>query len=261
MTQSERERDFAEKFSKRFAGRFEYIGGFINSKMPVAIRCVVCGYEFWHGAYIIRRDEKDIICHQCREMRISERKTPKDYKRICYFCGKIFESFQKSAKYCSDECRRNGTNKRLRDEYQAQRIPVIVACRYCGKEFDSRRGARYCSTPCRQLAEKNVENIHNRRRVLKTTIKLTRGIRINPISIKRIWIRDGGKCKICGKPVDINLSRGGYGKKMDMMCATVDHIVPLACGGEHTMENVRLAHLICNSKRGTGGNAQLLLFG
>lgn len=33
---------------------------------------------------------------------------------------------------------------------------------------------------------------------------------------------------------------------------TLDHITPLAEGGEHTPENVQLAHFICNSHKGDG---------
>lgn len=31
---------------------------------------------------------------------------------------------------------------------------------------------------------------------------------------------------------------------------TLDHVIPLAKGGEHSRANVRCAHFICNSRRG-----------
>jgi 5-methylcytosine-specific restriction endonuclease McrA len=34
------------------------------------------------------------------------------------------------------------------------------------------------------------------------------------------------------------------------MSATLDHVVPISVGGEHTRENVRCAHLRCNARRG-----------
>lgn len=34
------------------------------------------------------------------------------------------------------------------------------------------------------------------------------------------------------------------------MSASVDHIVPLSRGGEHSMANVQCAHLSCNSSKG-----------
>lgn len=42
---------------------------------------------------------------------------------------------------------------------------------------------------------------------------------------------------------------------------TIDHIVPLADGGDDVRSNVQLAHFICNSMKGTGGTQQLMLVG
>jgi 5-methylcytosine-specific restriction endonuclease McrA len=33
----------------------------------------------------------------------------------------------------------------------------------------------------------------------------------------------------------------------DLLSGTLDHIIPLAKGGDHTYENIKLAHMICNS--------------
>jgi 5-methylcytosine-specific restriction endonuclease McrA len=52
-------------------------------------------------------------------------------------------------------------------------------------------------------------------------------------------------CALCGKPVDFSL------KWPDPMSATVDHIVPLAKGGEvDDINNMQLAHLCCNRVKG-----------
>jgi 5-methylcytosine-specific restriction endonuclease McrA len=42
---------------------------------------------------------------------------------------------------------------------------------------------------------------------------------------------------------------------------TIDHILPIACGGNDTRANVQLAHFICNSRKGTRGSQQLALAG
>jgi hypothetical protein len=39
----------------------------------------------------------------------------------------------------------------------------------------------------------------------------------------------------------------------------MDHLVPIAAGGQHTKVNVSLAHFLCNSKRQHLGVAQLRL--
>jgi 5-methylcytosine-specific restriction endonuclease McrA len=46
------------------------------------------------------------------------------------------------------------------------------------------------------------------------------------------------------------------------LAATIDHIVPLAAGGDDTKANVQLAHRRCNTRKGArGGEQQLRLVG
>ena len=52
----------------------------------------------------------------------------------------------------------------------------------------------------------------------------------------RIYVRDGGVCSLCGKPV----ARAE---------ASVDHVVPESKGGPTTEANMRLAHRRCNSSK------------
>jgi 5-methylcytosine-specific restriction endonuclease McrA len=49
--------------------------------------------------------------------------------------------------------------------------------------------------------------------------------------------RDNSLCHLCGKWVDVG----------EM---SLDHVVPLAKGGQHTLNNVKLAHKVCNSRKG-----------
>ena len=58
-----------------------------------------------------------------------------------------------------------------------------------------------------------------------------------PVDREAVFERDGWLCGICGESV----------RRED---ATLDHIVPIARGGTHEPSNVRLAHGLCNSRRG-----------
>lgn len=64
-----------------------------------------------------------------------------------------------------------------------------------------------------------------------------------------IIARDRQTCHLCGERVPDGE-------------VTLDHIVPLAIGGEHTSRNLAVAHHSCNSAKGTrASNEQLRLVG
>lgn len=53
-------------------------------------------------------------------------------------------------------------------------------------------------------------------------------------------------CALCGMPVDKRL------KFPHPMSATIDHIIPIAKGGHPAaLDNMQLAHLICNQLKGS----------
>lgn len=53
-------------------------------------------------------------------------------------------------------------------------------------------------------------------------------------------IKSQNVCGICGRPVDKEL------KAPHPLSATVDHIIPIAKGGQSNLENLQLSHWICN---------------
>lgn len=58
---------------------------------------------------------------------------------------------------------------------------------------------------------------------------------VDPIAIYK---RENGICQLCGNAVIRNET-------------TMDHKIPLSRGGEHSKENLQLAHRSCNSSKGT----------
>ena len=57
--------------------------------------------------------------------------------------------------------------------------------------------------------------------------------------------RDGAACWLCGNDVDPQAPRGSR------EAGSVDHVVPKAEGGGDEDDNLRLAHRVCNSRRGS----------
>jgi 5-methylcytosine-specific restriction endonuclease McrA len=58
-----------------------------------------------------------------------------------------------------------------------------------------------------------------------------------------VHTRDGWTCQLCLLPIDPEVAWP------DPMSPSVDHIVPLVHGGQHSMINVQSAHLGCNSRK------------
>lgn len=90
----------------------------------------------------------------------------------------------------------------------------------------------------RKAKPEKTRDQNRKRRALKRTTRVER------ISEKIVYLRDGGICQHCKKRVDKKL------KNRHPMSASLDHIVPLSKGGTHTYNNVQLAHLGCNVSKG-----------
>jgi hypothetical protein len=69
------------------------------------------------------------------------------------------------------------------------------------------------------------------------------------LTLDELGARDGWRCHICTRSVTREQ-------------ASADHLVPFSDGGDGSALNIRLAHRVCNSRRGSGRlPAQLLLVG
>lgn len=115
-----------------------------------------------------------------------------------------------------------------------------AVCGNCGSAFkaDGRRW-KYCSPACTKARawKDNWKNVAHRR-------INERGATVELFDREEIFDRDGWVCQLCHEPIDPNA------KRPDLRCASVDHIVPISKGGEHSRANVQSAHLICNLTKG-----------
>lgn len=61
-----------------------------------------------------------------------------------------------------------------------------------------------------------------------------------------MWLRQDGKCLLCGEPIDLTIPRNRYGG------ASTEHKRPVVRGGNNGRGNLALTHWECNKRRGSG---------
>jgi 5-methylcytosine-specific restriction endonuclease McrA len=94
-----------------------------------------------------------------------------------------------------------------------------------------------------------VERSDRLRRISATVAAHARRVRkeagqVERFASREVFERDGWLCGLCHLPIDPGL------KWPDPQSASLDHILSLAAGGEHTRANTQAAHLRCNVRKG-----------
>lgn len=117
----------------------------------------------------------------------------------------------------------------------------VRVCPVCGKEFKTCIKHKItCSTQCEKKRKNQYHNLRQR--------GVYHG---DDIQLLELFYRDEGICHICGGMCDFD----DYEYKDGYFVAgnsypSVDHIKPISKGGAHEWGNVKLAHRVCNAKRG-----------
>lgn len=110
-------------------------------------------------------------------------------------------------------------------------VPTSITCRQCGIDVPlTRRG-------------------ENGKRKLNTSLlqcdDCRRSFKKHGCSPEQLRKRDGADCQLCRSEVDMTL------RHPNPLCPSVDHVLPRARGGTNDPENLQLAHLVCNLRKGT----------
>lgn len=175
--------------------------------------------------------------------------------RQCGHCGKDCENAR--ATYCSDACRKAVARKKQRCREKTQVGQKKYKCRTCASWFVvpyGRKTRQYCSEQCKWDSEPARRKREKHLSKLKKDIDLRReherkrrkwlsngpGLTLTPA---QVFERDNWCCYICGDAVD------PYATVPDHRAPTVDHVIALSAGGEHSDDNVRCSHFICNVRK------------
>ena len=119
------------------------------------------------------------------------------------------------------------------------------------------RPRRYCSKACAPVWLRDTTQGRAARRRAKAKRRARKANahaeRFDP---QEVFVRDHWTCHLCHRPT----KRTALVPHPD--APTLDHIVPLAEGGDHTRANTACAHFLCNSRKGAGAvGEQLRLVG
>ncbi len=139
-------------------------------------------------------------------------------------------------------------------EFIERFAPMWATCGHCGKDylffpsmekFGRKKPGPYCSRRCVVKHNHHSSNVGYRLRKYGSADKPRDSIKLD-----KVIERDDGICYICGRRTskdDHYYSHGWF--TVGDSYPTIDHVIPLAKGGTHTWDNVRLACRRCNSEK------------
>ena len=236
-------------------------------RMKVYI-CQICGKEF--------TGRKKKYCSQdcsdeARRIRNRERWREANpgwdngANKVCEWCGKEFTVPARNAhiaRFCSDECRDRDKGHMSWEEHleeleqqRQERLEKLeeereqqlsnLKCVECGSIFKGTSlHQKICSHECRRVRRNKQQRLNKDKRINDDN-NIDKDI-----SLETLYERDKGICYICGGKCDFNDNYGVNGYfTAGLNYPSIDHIIPLARGGMHAWDNVKLAHHHCNSTK------------
>lgn len=204
-------------------GRYRYqhvLKGRVRPKRPqqLTLFCLVCGS-------LLHRPKRGRVGRFCSSACRNIHHVPVRDVR-CKGCGEMIKM------RCGCWCR--PCRARKRNALESKKCKGLVyQCRYCGSNYQPTvRFQRYCSQKCNDAHHKAKKRCHRKNQFVEN------------VTVPMLLERNGDRCGICGEKVDAGL------RFPHPDSPSVDHIIPVTKGGEHSMANCQLAHLGCNARKG-----------
>lgn len=215
MFESEYRKSFSEN-SPQFK-LIEY-----NGKNDVTIECIECGWQYRSDSTNAKGKK---FCDNCQQKKVQENRDKREIERQKRLAiGEMKKNLNAKKRELNKQIKaleRNYNNILTRDE----------------REERKRQNRRACE-------KRNSLKRHGR---LKTNGRIDKDI-----TLERLYDKEKGQCHICGLLCnydDYKITEEGYfivGK----FYPSIDHVTPLSKGGTHTWDNIKLAHISCNSWKG-----------
>lgn len=223
-----------------------------------------------------RRGVAKATCHDCKKPCYGDRcrKCSTIHKTKnwceCQWCGETFKKPNRggaAGKYC---CRKHSYDRQsfvtrivraqkafersLRTIIDAQSKPPVPKrkCVECGADGLG-KWMRYCDPCSGERAAVARKRARRTGKALRRARK--RAVAYETVRPHEVFARDGYRCGLCGKRCNSTAA------VPHPRAPTLDHIIPLSKGGEHTMRNVQCACFKCNTAKSDTPQGQMRLFG
>lgn len=171
----------------------------------------------------------------------------------CAWCLRPFTPTARiDERYCSTTCCQHGTQHHIYWGEGNDRCPLRwLDCTTCGTTY-LRPTGQHIYQQCPPCTDQRIQA----RSAAKNAARRGATVAGDPITVHALAERDGTRCALCRRPVNMNL------RHPHPMAPTIDHIIPIKHDppGHHTWANTQLAHFRCNtSKSNRAANDQLRL--
>jgi len=193
--------------------------------------CVICGATF------TQRSNRQQTCSDACSQEMKHRRERERWKKKTHQ-GMTDAEWEEHIKQMRTEHLQMARTKRATMPRKPKPVKQTYAgiCAVCGEMFITlNKKQKTCSKEC----GKRYNYARKQRRVAKDKLI------DKDITLEALYRRDSGVCYLCGGMCDWN-DRDAEHNKCGATYPSIDHVIPLAKGGTHAWDNVRLAHLGCN---------------
>lgn len=195
-------------------------------------KCTKCGFPKPLESFSKDRSRKDGLQSKCRQC-------SSEYKAERKAAGIVVPSHTKEAR--REYAQKNpDAVKRAKLSWLQRNIESerLRSRQYNQAYYQEHSSAILAQQQRRRLEDPSIQRDSNARHRARKKNAAVENVRSLVVFERDTWV-----CQLCFLPVDKTL------RKLDLMSKSLDHIVPLSKGGEHSYANTQLAHLRCNMKK------------
>lgn len=132
--------------------------------------------------------------------------------------------------------------EKRKEEEKRKILEGTKKCIVCEQEFyNIQPNAKTCGEECRRKLKNKKRKLYDKKKMKKAVIV------DKNITLRKLYIRDKGVCHICGGLCNYEDYNNNDAFIVGKDYPSIDHVYPISKGGEHSWDNVRLAHHYCNT--------------